>query len=278
MVSATRRAEVVAEDEAVAERFRDWLEGLRYSVEVVSTVQPDRSFDCDVVVYDVSLRAARAERRSVARDPVRLPLRGPQFWLDAVRAITQRAPAVPLLVTGPAGEGVADKALDSGATDVIEGVVTAKLLRRRLEMLHAFTRLYQARRPGARRGGTLARPPALLEVPLAELRNPRSGRIDAERVAKLLGIPLRRLATAMELNYTALHKTPDSPRAQPWLQPVVRILEQLDAVFGSRERARIWLHRPLRELEDESPLQVILAGEAGAVETLLHNARAGLPA
>jgi uncharacterized protein (DUF2384 family) len=46
---------------------------------------------------------------------------------------------------------------------------------------------------------------------------------------------------------------------------------------GYLENRRMWLNRPLPELENESPLAAILAGEAGAVETLLENARSGIP-
>ena len=68
-----------------------------------------------------------------------------------------------------------------------------------------------------------------------------------------------------------------APRGQEPLTPVARVLELAAAALGSREAVRMWLNRRLRELDDESPLQVILAGEAAAVETLLHNARAGIP-
>ncbi|HEU4881115.1 MAG TPA: MbcA/ParS/Xre antitoxin family protein [Longimicrobium sp.] len=59
--------------------------------------------------------------------------------------------------------------------------------------------------------------------------------------------------------------------------PIARVLEMAESVFGDRESARTWLNRPIPELEDQSPLGVILAGEAGAVETLLENARGGIP-
>jgi Protein of unknown function (DUF2384) len=280
-VAATaKRAEVVAQDEEIASRFRDYLEDLHYTVEVKTEVEPTNPFDVDVVVFHVSPDAAKAERRRKARPRGTSVEGAPRFWLDALHQIYERAPAVPILVAVSPGTGAEDKALDSGATDVIDETATLKLFSRRLEMLHTFLRssVSKARaKPARATARTRRAEPGVLSVPLPGLRNPDSGRIDAGRVAACLGVPLRRLADAMGVGYAGLHKTPDAVRAQAWLHPVTRILELADAVFGSEERVRMWLNRPLHELEDESPLAVILAGEAGAVETLLENARSGIP-
>ena len=55
------------------------------------------------------------------------------------------------------------------------------------------------------------------------------------------------------------------------------VIGWLAEAFGAPEAVRMWLNRPLYELESDSPLAVMLAGEAGAVETLLANARSGIP-
>jgi hypothetical protein len=117
----------------------------------------------------------------------------------------------------------------------------------------------------------------VLSVPLPDLRNEGSGRIDARRVADYLGISLRQLSGALGLPYARVHKTPDAAGLQVLIAPVVRILELADAAFGSREAIVMWLNRPLYELENDTPLSVMLAGEPGAVETLLLNARSGIP-
>lgn len=284
METVSKRAEVVAQDTEVADRFRGYLEGLHYSVVVKTRVELASAFDVDLVVYHVSPDAAEAERRHEAR-PHGAAEGSPEFWLDAVQLIRERAPAVPVLVAvGSGADG--DKALRSGATDVIEETTTPMVFRRRLEMAHHFVRwppeLVEEpppapSHPPPRAAGSPRGRKGVLAVPLARLRNPASGRIDAERVAGYLGIPLRRLAEAMGIRYAGLHKTPDAPRVQAWLRPVLRVLELADATFGSEQRVRMWLNRPLYELENESPLAVLLAGEAGAVETLLANARSGIP-
>jgi hypothetical protein len=110
------------------------------------------------------------------------------------------------------------------------------------------------------------------------VHNPQSGRIDAKRVASFLGIPLRRLTEALGLAYGTVHKTPDAPSIQAALRPLAQIVELLNELSSGPQDIKVWLNRPLPELEGDSPLATILAGEAEAVETLLWNAREGIPA
>jgi uncharacterized protein (DUF2384 family) len=277
MAAATaKRAEVVAENETTGQELRGVLEGLNYSVGLKGQVEPeadqDRFARADVIIYDVSSAAARAERRRVVRPEAVRRTGTLQFWLEALHHLSVSAPLVPILVTLPAGVEAADAALASGATDVLQGGFTRNLIRRRLEMLEAFSRTSSlAGRPRRAAGrGALA-------LPLPALRSSASGRIDAQKVAEYLGVPLRQLAAAIGLPYAGVHKTPDAVRIQQPLAPFARILELAEGAFGAPEPVRMWLNRPLYELENDSPLAVMLAGEAGAVETLLANARAGIP-
>lgn len=280
MVTTTlKRAEVVAQDEHTAHRLRGFLEDLHYVVETKSTVAPEADADtfsaADVIIYDVSTEAAQAERRRRRRPGSSSSAAGAGFWMEVLHRLYESAPMVPILVTLPPGVEAADAALESGATDVIQGAVTPGIIRRRLEMLEAFVRASTAE-PRAVPAGLRATGGAV-DVPLPALRSAASGRLDAQKIADYMGIPLRRFAIALGLPYASVHKTPDAPRGQEPLTPVARVLELAAAVLGSREAVRMWLNRRLRELENESPLQVILAGEAGAVETLLYNARSGIP-
>lgn len=276
---AVARAEVVAQDEKAADQFRAYLEGLQYEVLVTREVSSDPAPGADVVLYHVTPEAALAERRARPR-PRRAGAALPRFWLDVVQFLRERLPGVPLLVAVPDGQNVADKALDAGATDVIDDTVTAKVFGRRMEMLQAYSRASAPRRevpmqPVARDPG---RPQTgVLRVPLPTLRNPGSGRIDARRVAEYLGVSLKQLSAAIALPYAGVHKTPDGPRVQLAIGPIARALELADAALGSAQAVRMWLNQPLYELENESPLAVLLAGEAGALVTLLENAGAGIP-
>jgi hypothetical protein len=117
----------------------------------------------------------------------------------------------------------------------------------------------------------------LLDVPLTQLHNPASGRIDANRVAEFLGVALPQVAAAVGAGYTAVHKTPDASSLQKGLGPIKRSLALLSRVTRNRRDARAWLNSPHPDLDEKTPLEVMLSGHADAVVTLLENTIAGLP-
>src|SRR5256885_1768151 len=67
---------------------------------------------------------------------------------------------------------------------------------------------------------TLLRGAGGLQVTLPELHDEATGRIDALKVARYMGVPLARLAEALQLNYKATHRNPSAEAAQLPLKPV----------------------------------------------------------
>jgi uncharacterized protein (DUF2384 family) len=118
---------------------------------------------------------------------------------------------------------------------------------------------------------------APLAVPLVELHNPASGRIDASRVATFLAVALQQVAQAVGANYATVHKTPDSPNLQKALGPIKRALTLVSQLTASPRDARAWLNTPHPDLGERTPIEVILSGRADAIVTLLENAIEGLP-
>jgi hypothetical protein len=116
-----------------------------------------------------------------------------------------------------------------------------------------------------------------LAVPLAELHDPGSGRIDARRVAEFLAVALTRVAEALDANYQSVHKTPDAASLQKGLGPIKRSIELVSRVTRNPREARAWLNSPHPCFGGRTPLEVILSGRADAVVTLLENAIAGIP-
>lgn len=109
---------------------------------------------------------------------------------------------------------------------------------------------------------------------LPALRNP-NGRLDARRVSKLFGVPLRRLASAVGADAPAVYKTSDAPGLQEGLRLYERIAKALLQLVGSEEGLRIWLNTPEVELDNEVPRELLLNGEGEAVLDLLEDMLTG---
>lgn len=116
-----------------------------------------------------------------------------------------------------------------------------------------------------------------LNVVLPELHDPVTGRIDAHKLADFAGVPLKRLAEGLGLNYKAIHRNPAAESVQPALQPVKRALEILHDFFQKPGTIRVWLNTAHPDLGGGTALEAILQNNAAAVLRILENARAGVP-
>jgi len=116
-----------------------------------------------------------------------------------------------------------------------------------------------------------------LQVILPELHDEASGRIDAQKLAVYMGVPLTRLAAGLQLNYDAIHRSPAAETCQAPLQPVKRALEILHEFFHKPETVRVWLNTPHPDLDGRTALETILANNPTAVLRILENAAAGVP-
>lgn len=102
----------------------------------------------------------------------------------------------------------------------------------------------------------------------APLRDAESGRWSAKRIAESLGVTLRALAGAVEVNYSTVAKTPDSVALQDKLAPFANVLAMVRDVYGGDgERLRKWLNSPQPSLKDATPLDAMMRPNAApAVE------------
>ena len=80
-----------------------------------------------------------------------------------------------------------------------------------------------------------------LRVILPDL-HAENGRIDAQKVAGYIGIPLKRLSDGIGLGYGSVHRNPSAESLQDSLWPVKRTLELLHQFFGRQETVRVWLN------------------------------------
>jgi hypothetical protein len=124
---------------------------------------------------------------------------------------------------------------------------------------------------------TLLRGVGGLQVVLPELHDATSGRIEAQKLAVYMGVPLKRLAEGLQLNYKAIHRNPSSDVFQPALKPVKRSMEILQDFFNKPEIVRVWLNTSHPDLDGHTALEMIFANNSSAVLRILENAAAGVP-
>ena len=114
--------------------------------------------------------------------------------------------------------------------------------------------------------------PAVLAIAASNLRAP-SGRLDATKIAKRLGVPIARLATLVGVSRQALSQTPDSSGTQAALDPIARMLHALDDSLDPDDEPK-WLRASHPSLDGKSPLDMVMSGEADVVARMLESARA----
>jgi hypothetical protein len=117
----------------------------------------------------------------------------------------------------------------------------------------------------------IPRPPSLA-ITASNLRA-ASGRLDATKIAKRLGVPIARLATLVGVSRQALSQTPDSPGIQAALEPTARMLHTLDESLDASDEPK-WLRASHPSLGGKSPLDLVMSGEADVVARILESARA----
>jgi len=111
---------------------------------------------------------------------------------------------------------------------------------------------------------------------LPQLHEKKTGRIDAQKVADYMAVPLKRLAEGLELNYKAVHRDPAGESFQEALKPVKRTLEYLHGFYPKPEHQRIWLNTPHPLFDGKTSLEMILEGKAFAPERVLGSAWNGV--
>jgi hypothetical protein len=140
-------------------------------------------------------------------------------------------------------------------------------LKKRIEHLEVELQKLLAQKPAVER----------LTVTLPELHDPKTGRIDVQKVADYMGVPFKRLAEGLHLTYKTVHRNSSAESVQDVLKPVKRSLEILHQFFDKPETIRVWLNTPHPDLDGRTALEVILTNNPEPVLTILENAVAGVP-
>jgi hypothetical protein len=125
----------------------------------------------------------------------------------------------------------------------------------------------------------LTAPAPSLSGLLPELHDPRSGRIDARRLADRFGLPLTALARTLGREHTTIHRTPASRAIQDGLRIYLRIASALHRLVGSDVAERVWLNAPNPDLGSERPRTLMERSldDAEIVAELLEDSLLGMP-
>lgn len=116
----------------------------------------------------------------------------------------------------------------------------------------------------------------------ARLRNPDTGRLDANLIADLLGLSLPDIARFCGVSKQSITHHPDSSGIQAKLRALDDVAQALLWCGDSEAKLRAWLKRSNRDFPEVdgkklSPLDLILRGHAELVTQKIHNLRTGHP-
>jgi hypothetical protein len=114
-------------------------------------------------------------------------------------------------------------------------------------------------------------------IPAPSLRA-ASHRLDAEKVAQRLGVPPAQLCALASppLSRQGIKTNPDSERLQIGLAAIARVIDALDVLIPERDAQQQWLRTPHLQLNDKTPLELMLAGDGMRVAAMLGMLREGV--
>jgi uncharacterized protein (DUF2384 family) len=102
------------------------------------------------------------------------------------------------------------------------------------------------------------------------LFNPKTGRLDAVRIARELNVPVDMIAEAIGCKAPSVRKHPDSSSLQSELRRLCRVWVALvDFHAGDKTNARIFLNAPNRNLENHAPIEFIENGNLAPLELFI---------
>lgn len=111
-----------------------------------------------------------------------------------------------------------------------------------------------------------------------ELHNPKTGRLEGDRVAKFFGVSLSELARTLDRPVSTVHKTPAAASLQANLRSLESIASGLVRLTGSPERMRMWLRTAIPALAGHAPIEWLQKGKIGALADFVQDLLEGRPA
>jgi hypothetical protein len=111
---------------------------------------------------------------------------------------------------------------------------------------------------------------------LPELHSEDVQRLDARKVARMLGLSNREMADILGITERGLNKNPTSANLQNTLGKIVGILVSLKAELGGNlAYAQMWFHTGNPLLGGDTPLQALKKGRLEVLVRMVHRLEAG---
>lgn len=99
--------------------------------------------------------------------------------------------------------------------------------------------------------------------------------LSPQRMSKRLRLPIAEFAKLAHLHRNTLSR-PKSAAVQKKLEPIARILAQVEELTGDPDQAIVWFrHQPIPGHDGKTAQDLVEAGHAGAVLTYLEELRDG---
>ncbi len=204
-------------------------------------------------------RVVTPDRSQPATAPDLIVALGPTAVLAEVKLMRAVAPHVPIFVAwaGRPEDRFLNEAYAAGATSVVP-----------VEQIDvAWKNLLRVAKGGMRAVG-------VHETFVADFHD-ETGRLDAARVARAMGLTLSQVAKAIGVSASALSKRRNAGAAQAGLRELEFSWTTLLDMLGEAQLARAWLHAGHPDFSGQSPLHYLTEGGAKRLGDYLRAAVAG---
>jgi CheY-like chemotaxis protein len=188
--------------------------------------------------------------------------------LELLHQVRKHQPSIPAILLVSPASGAWSQTMNDPRTELVSNPVPPIELQHRIAKL--LTQVERASR-AVPAGQSITNA-------VTELRNPRSGKLDASLVADAFGISLADVARAIDKKLQTIHQTPDSDGLQKLLYPYERIASAIKYTTGSLQPAlKIWLNAHNQTMPNTLPVELVKKGHADQLADLWDDTLLGHP-
>ncbi len=179
--------------------------------------------------------------------------------MDLLHTVRKFQPSRPAILLVSSASGAWSQTLNDPQTELVSSPACAMELQHRIaKLLTQVDRAAKAVPAGQS-----------LTHAIAELRNPRSGKLDTSMIADEFGITLADVARSIGKKLQTIHRTPDSDVLQKQLYPYKRIASAVKYTTGSLQPAlKIWLNAHNSTTPNTLAVELIKKGHAAQLPDL----------